>query len=412
MEIVYKIKENFAKINEFNFAYIYVFLWILYSVLPFVYNSTGLLNLLLYFFASTALFYSFFILTHLQLNFYFRILFLFVFILSIYGFELMLVGDNVFWQHVGSFIEKNRFVLWLYTSLLTISPMYVFSIKGYIGNREMRIFFFIMLAACIYDFYGSIKLYEKIAALRGLTQEEFTITNVYSFLSILPLLVLFKKRLFLQMILLSVMLVYFILSAKRGAIFIGGACSLILIFSSFSKMTNAKKIEYLLLVLCLFVGVYEFVVNQMENNAYFTYRIDQTLSGYTSGRDEYFRNILDYFENRTSLSQFLIGIGAQGTLSVNYSFAHNDWLAILLEHGLLGLLLYIFYWIGFVCTCIKYRYNQECFLALVLLLMIGLGKSFFSMYYLPVSQEMIMSSGYYALVLGFFLAKAYPQQTL
>ena len=296
MEIVYKIKENFAKINEFNFAYIYVFLWILYSVLPFVYNSTGLLNLLLYFFASTALFYSFFILTHLQLNFYFRILFLFVFILSIYGFELMLVGDNVFWQHVGSFIEKNRFVLWLYTSLLTISPMYVFSIIGYIGNREMRIFFFIMLAACIYDFYGSIKLYEKIAALRGLTQEEFTITNVYSFLSILPLLVLFKKRLFLQMILLSVMLVYFILSAKRGAIFIGGACSLILIFSSFSKMTNAKKIEYLLLVLCLFVGVYEFVVNQMENNAYFTYRIDQTLSGYTSGRDEYFRNILDYFE--------------------------------------------------------------------------------------------------------------------
>lgn len=406
MDVLFKIKDNFAKVNEFNFACVYLFLWIFYAVLPFIYNSTGMLNLLLYFFSGTALFYTIYIITHYQLPVYFKTLFAFVFIFSIYGLELIFVGDDVFWQHIGSYVEKDRYILWLYTSLLTVSPMYVFTIKGYIGNQEMRLFFFLMLLACIYDFYGSIEIHKKIVALREIEQEEFTITNVYSFLSILPVLLLFKRKVFLQLILLSVLLVYFILSAKRGAIIIGGLCSLLLVWSSLFQLPNNKKYEYLLLLFCLFLGMYFFIAHQIETDAYFAYRVDQTLSGYTSGRDDFFQNIFEFFTNNTSKWQFLFGIGAQGTLSVNTSFAHNDWLAILLEQGLFGLILYVFSWFGFVYTWLKNKCNQEVFIALALLLMIGLGKSFFSMYYLPVSQEMIMSSGFYAIVLGFYLAKA------
>ena len=107
--------------------------------------------------------------------------------------------------------------------------------------------------------------------------------------------------------------------------------------------------------------------------------------------------------------QFLFGLGAQGTLSVNESYAHNDWIAILLEQGVFGLLLYLLYWIGFVISWIKSKDNADSFVALGLLIIIGLGKTLFSMYYLPITAEMITSSGFFAITLGFFLAKAFPQ---
>jgi hypothetical protein len=39
------------------------------------------------------------------------------------------------------------------------------------------------------------------------------------------------------------------------------------------------------------------------------------------------------------------------------------------------------------------------------LVIIGFGKSLFSMFYLPVTEIMIVSAGFYSIALGYFLGK-------
>lgn len=389
--------------------YIFFFNWIVLTIFPYVYFSNYIYEPLLLYFTGTSLYYSYFAITHYKLPVYFRFLFLFVFVLCIYGVALVLIGDDIFWVHTGNFLRKYLYILWLISALVSVVPVYVFTCRGWLDENKMRILFVLFFAVSIYAFYGALELQIQYAELMGTVQDEYTITSVYSFLSIMPLLILFKKKPFLQFAFLSVILVYLVLSAKRGAIALGGASALVLIFSSFVQGSFRKKIWIALGSAIFFAAAYQFINHQMASSPYFAARIDQTIEGQTSGRDRYAKIVYDYYVNETNTREFFFGIGAQGTLSVNEHFAHNDWLAILLEQGLFGAILFLLYWIGFVYTWIKAKHNSEAFVVIGILLFIGLGKTIFSMYYLPISPEMMTSSGFFAVALGFYLGKAFPQ---
>lgn len=393
-----------------NFSSLYLFAWIVFSLLGFVINAPKLYAVLLYSFSAIAVSFSIYSIFEYRLPTYLKFLFLLVFFLSIYGGYLIILGDDVYWQFTGYNVGKDRYFLWLTTSLLTVVPIYVFTCKGLIDDKVMKWFFFLAFVSAIIAFYGSMNMQLKLAKETGSSSEEFSITNVYSFLSIMPLLILLKKQQILQLALLCVLIVYLILSAKRGPIILGSVCSIVVVWSAFYNCSIKKKFVYVLVFICILIGLYEFITYQLNSSPYFAYRVEQTLSGYTSGRDDYAKRVFDYYINSTSTTQFFFGIGAQGTLSVNESYAHNDWLAILLEQGVAGFILFLLSWLSFGYSWLKARTNFDCFVAVGILLFVGLGKTFFSMYYLPISQEMITSSGFFAITLGYFLAKAFPQQ--
>lgn len=389
--------------------YLFFFCWIVLAIFPYIYKTNYLYESLLIYFSGTALYYAYHALTNYHLPFYFKMVFAFVCFLCFYGVVLIFLGDDVIWMTAGRNVRKYLYVLWLIPGLLSVFPVYVYTCRGQLSEKGMRILFFIFLATSIYGFYGAMKQQMLYAAIMRTGQEEYTITAVYSFLSLLPLIVLFKKRRLLQFVLLGVMFFYFVLSAKRGALILGSTISILMIFSMLSNASNKKKLAIMsLFVLFMFV-VYFFVSHQIETSVYFSSRLDQTMEGNTSRREEYLRNILDFYFNKTTLIQFFTGIGAQGTLSVNESFAHNDWVAILLEQGVFGALFYLLYWVSFVYAWIKSRVDRDSFVVIGLLIIVGFGKSLFSVYYLPFSMEMMTSSGYFAIALGYFLGKAYPQ---
>ena len=389
--------------------YLFFFCWIVLAIFPYIYKTNYLYEPLLIYFSGAALYYAYHAFTNYHLPFYFKVVFAFVCFLCLYGGMLIFLGDDVIWMTAGRNVRKYLYILWLIPCLLSVFPVYVFTCRGQLSEKGMKILFFIFLATSIYGFYGALKEQMLYAAMMRTGQEEYTITAVYSFLSLLPLVVLFKKNQYLQFILLGVMFFYFVLSAKRGAIILGSITSVFIIFSMLSNATNKKKIIVLSMFVLFAIIVYVFVNHQIETSAYFSARLDQTMEGNTSRREQYLRNILDYYFNKTTLAQFFTGIGAQGTLSVNESFAHNDWVAILLEQGVFGALFYLLYWISFVYTWIKSRVSRDSFVVIGLLMIVGFGKSLFSVYYLPISMEMMMSSGYFAIALGYFLGKAYPQ---
>lgn len=391
-------------------AYIYLFLWALMAFFPYIYFSTKMYTALLCVFSVTSVVCSLYAILNYKLPVFVKFLFVFVFILAIYGGYAAILGDDLYWQSSAVVVKKYDYILWLLTSLLSPVPIYVFTCKGMIQEKEMKLFFFVMLISCIYAFYVFSQEKMLEVAMLDLEEDEFTVTCVYSFLSILPCIMLFRNKLFLQFIIICVVLTFCILGVKRGPVLLCILCTLFFVWNTLGQVSAKKKIIILFVFLGIAYGVYEFILYQIETSRYFALRVEQTLDGDTSDRDVYGMNILDYFAHSTSTMEFLIGIGANRTLVANNSFAHNDWLGILLEQGIVGFLLYLLYWCGFITSWLKSKCTNESFMALGMLLIIGLGKSLFSMYYLPVTAEMIISSGFFAVGLGYFLAKAYPQE--
>lgn len=385
----------------------------LLSFLPYVYYSTKAYVALLFFLAISAVSYTVYLVVNYKLIPYFKCLLIFVGFLSVYGVGYFLVGDEAFWQAGNFFIERNRYMLWFVISMLSVVPVYIFTCEDMLNERVMKILFFIMLGASILAFHVTYQQMLLEAALLHTEEEEFTITTVYSFLSILPLILLLRKRPWLQFILIFVFFAFFIFSAKRGVILLGGISILMLIWGILSNYSIKKKTALSSLALILLLGLYQLTMYQLDTSSYFALRYQDTLNGYSSQRDVYLTTIFEYMENNFSIKSFLFGIGAQGTLSVNVSFAHNDWVAILLEQGVFGLLSYMIFWAGFIYTWIKsWRHSTESFVVIGSLVVIGFGKTLFSMFYLPVTETMIIASGFYSIALGYYLGKTFPQRRL
>lgn len=395
------------------FPYVYIVAWMLLSFLPYVYYSTKAYVALLFFLAISAVSYTVYLVVNYKLIPYFKCLLIFVGFLSVYGVGYFLVGDEAFWQAGNFFIERNRYMLWFVISMLSVVPVYIFTCEDMLNERVMKILFFIMLGASILAFHVTYQQMLLEAALLHTEEEEFTITTVYSFLSILPLILLLRKRPWLQFILIFVFFAFFIFSAKRGVILLGGISILMLIWGILSNYSIKKKTALSSLALILLLGLYQLTMYQLDTSSYFALRYQDTLNGYSSQRDVYLTTIFEYMENNFSIKSFLFGIGAQGTLSVNVSFAHNDWVAILLEQGVFGLLSYMIFWAGFIYTWIKsWRHSTESFVVIGSLVVIGFGKTLFSMFYLPVTETMIIASGFYSIALGYYLGKTFPQRRL
>lgn len=388
-----------------TFPYIYLFTWIFLSFLPFVYYSTKVYIVLLFFLAFAALGYTIYYVVNYRLIPFFKCTLIFVGILSIYGIGHYIVGDSVFWPSGKIYIETNRYMLWLLISMLSVVPIYIFTCMGELTEKGLKILFFIMFISSIYAFNVSQQQMMLQAELLQTGEEEFTITVVYYFLSILPLVILFRKNILLQFVLFFVFFAFFILSAKRGAILLGSACILFMMWSFFSEYSVKKKALFITVSVLFLLGLYQFTLYHFQNSPYFAIRYQDTLNGYSSQRGLLASSILEYMDNNFSIKSFLFGIGAQNTLNVTFSFAHNDWIAIFLEQGVLGILAYTLFWLSFIYTWIKLRYNRDAFIVVGSLIIIGFGKSIFSMFYLPVTEIMIVSSGFYSIVLGYFLGK-------
>nr|WP_274601352.1 O-antigen ligase family protein [Clostridium paridis] len=72
-----------------------------------------------------------------------------------------------------------------------------------------------------------------------------------------------------------------------------------------------------------------------------------TAGGFTSGRNVFWRYLIDYYVNKFTIFEKLFGSGMDITVFINETYykmaiwAHNDFIQVLLSYGLIGVLLYI-----------------------------------------------------------------------
>ena len=306
---------------------------------------------------------------------------LLVLMFSIYGFALILVSPStIHYRMSGISMASYNYIKSIYISILPIYAFYYFSLKGYMTAERLRWWAVVFCISCVISYYIYMQQAMEKLLERGSSAEEITNNAGYLFLSLIPIWVVYRRKPLLQYAGLAFCMVFILMGMKRGAILIGGVVVLYLIWQIIKNARGKQRVIVILLSAVLaVVGVY-FVIDMMTSSDYFMQRLEATKEGNSSGRDSLYSFFWTYFTEKADAIQYLFGRGANGTLEIYYNYAHNDWLEIAVNQGLLGIIVYAVYWKQFYSTW-RQSTNIEANTILALVGIIYFAKTIFSMSY-------------------------------
>ena len=119
----------------------------------------------------------------------------------------------------------------------------------------------------------------------------------------------------------------------------------------------------------------------MDSNDFFFNRVMETKEGKSSERDNIYGFFLNYFFSADNGFNFIWGNGAYGTTKIYGTEAHNDWLEVAIDFGIVGLILFMSFWLS-IYKNIRYskKYiSTALFSAVVMCVIFIFSRTFFSM---------------------------------
>lgn len=302
-------------------------------------------------------------------------------LVMVYCLFLMLTGTSGFKRDVN----PTGYTLLYVASVLPIYSFYYFSRKGMLSSywfMIMTILFCLNAYALYYE--NQQRMLEMLVG----ESEDFTNNSGYIIVSLLPLMAFFNKRSIIQYVGLFFIMAATILCFKRGAILVGFLAIAYFIFKKVNVRSTSRRITTIALVAVMLVFLYRFFDSIFLTNDYFYKRVMLTREGDSSGRD----SIFDFFWNYFSSSEngvlgIVFGNGAAATVKLLGIEAHNDWMEFAIDFGLLGIILYLFYWF----TIYKYykfarkNLSDTIVLAMGMVLIINFARTFFSMSFISMT---------------------------
>lgn len=386
-------------IKFINWCTFYIGLWIIYNLQGILYPSGSLVSQsILALLLAISAYFVIYVNFKYRVPSFLKVLNVFLLILTLYGGYYWASGEKIFitesgdWNLISNFIYLKA----IYISLFPVYAIYYFVRKKQLSERGIRIIAILLIVVATANYWQSEQSALARALELGYNSEEFTSNTGYLFLFLYPFLVFWRKNLFVFYSLLIYISYYLLIGMKRGAIFIAFFCVIYIMYKAISSSTRKqKRIVLFLCSVMLVVGIY-FIKDMYDSSTYFQRRVEQTLEGNASNRENFYPKLIDYFVNQTSVSQFFFGSGANATVKVVGNYAHNDWLEIAVNQGLVGIFLYLAY---FIALFKEVRYSRRflsepIYEAFLLLFFIMLMKSLFSMSYASIPIGASICLGY------------------
>lgn len=314
-----------------------------------------------------------------------------LFLLSFtYGIIRVLNGETLQISLVddGVVVKKTAFLLSHMQSILPIYAFFVFAQKGQLTKQTIFFYIPILLLLTIFQYrYEEMTRFANL--IPGSSQDGITNNTGYKFLALIPLFFLFREKPFFQVAGMMICSIFILFSMKRGAIVIWFVIMIYSMLFYFLKHSSIwKKFLYFTVFVILAYSIYEMVINNLADNLYFQQRIEDTISGGTSGRDYIYSKLWFHFIYETDIIHFLFGNGADGTIRLIGQVAHNDYLEILINMGVLGFVVYIGFWLSLFRSRRTLRGGDDYYVATILILFLFL-RSFFS---ISISDMVVPSS--------------------
>lgn len=376
----------------FSFCNLYILLWLIYDRQNLVFGRTGSIfsTIIIYFLIGVSALYTLYALARYKMPSYMKGLTLLVAMFTVYGLVLILSGRMIL-RSSGYMVANYNYIKQIYISLLPVFPFYVFTRQGKLDENMLRNWVVVFLLLTIVSYFFTSQQH-RIESENG--AEEFTNNLGYVFLSLIPLLAFWSRNRAIQYVGLTVVMLFVLLCFKRGAIIIGAICVAVFLIRTTRSTSGTRKVWVVVLsIVVVLVGVY-FVSRLLETSDYFNRRVEETLEGSSSGRDELYGVYWDHFMNEMNPLRFLFGNGANATLTIGDNYAHNDWLELAINQGLLGIIIYIVYWLGLYKSWKQSIFDSDIHLAIGLCLIIYFLKTVFSMSYGDMSLYANICMGY------------------
>lgn len=317
---------------------------------------------------------------------------------AIYGLFYIISGE-VIKDYSSNSLNNIDYIKNIAISLLPVYPFYVYTKQGKLNLKTIYSWIPIFLLLSIYTYFQYYNTQLARAIANGSSVTEFTNNNGYLFLSLLPIIFLKYKSKLLQLTYILITLLFILAAVKRGAILIAAICIVYYLYQTIfkEKVRGNSKFKIILVVLiAVLIGGY-YIVDFVSKNEYFAYRLANTLEGNVSGRDDIYSGIWNIFLN-SSLFNVLFGHGANSSVRFIGMYAHNDWLEILINQGIFGIIIYMGYFIVMYKTWKKYHVIDDINLCLSALVFILFFKTLFSMSYTGYTLYLCIAYGY---VLGY-----------
>lgn len=302
----------------------------------------------------------------------------------------------------GESIKGENTYYYLQSSLNSLAPIflfYYFTMNGKLTSDRIRIYLPILIVICILLYYKN-----ESQVLLAKDAEEITNNMGYLFVSLIPLLFFFSKKPIIQYLLLAIIHLYVLMGMKRGAILICVISTIILLYANLKESSRWTKILIVTLTLIFTIGVGQYINYMMDNNAYFSARVENTLEGNSSGRDVIYGKLWDTLLLESRPLYFFFGRGANSTITVVGTVAHQDWLETFCNNGLFGIfiLLFFFYTFGKNVLTSRWYFPRMMFYAFITLFIIIYSTTLFSMSIQNIELSSSLLLGYFAFKLSNF----------
>ena len=290
-----------------------------------------------------------------------------------------------------SYLWKNPSMTQIGNILCALLPLSLFvclSQKGVMNDRFFTIAGIILVVTAVLQYYH----YERMI-LMGRTNEDADITNnsTVAFLMLLPMVFLLKNNI-QKWATLLVCLFFLIMGAKRGNIL--AAFIPVLLFVRYVLKDSRRSALKTIFVFGVIVGAAFFAYRWVVNNDYLMYRIEQTQEGNSSGRDVIYAGAWHAWYDSDNFVTYLFGKGFDGTIHLEqttHHHAHNDWLEVLVDYGLIGIVLYLWIFLAFAFQVGKYK-TFEIKIVLLSAIFIWFFKTLYSMGFTSETLSVAMIS--------------------
>lgn len=259
-----------------------------------------------------------------------------------------IVSDKIIFGSILGKISTFAFFRDFCGALFPALGIYYLARREQISMKLMTYFFYFIFIASIITFF-----YETMTMMIDLNKGDITSNGSYRFVYIMPFIVFIKSR--IRTVLLWIIAISLaILSAKRGAIL---SLALECIFYCWwSYRESIHKTYYLFGIsfICIIGGHY--LYQYYENDEYVQMRVEATLEGKTSGRDILITKLLDHY-SEAGIVEMSKGAGFAQTVSIAGNYAHNDWIEMLIDCGIIGFMCYALFYIALLRS-IKHSKNE------------------------------------------------------
>lgn len=291
---------------------------------------------------------------------------------GVYGL-IRLTVDTHGWVYIN---EPTTYFKEYELSLLPIFAFYYYAKTGRINSKWFFKASLLFIVTAIIAFY-----YNESRAMLSFGRDEITNNAGYFVVSLLPIVVFLKKKPLYQYAALFLIFFYVVQGMKRGAIIVVVIGCGYFVWESYKNAKGNKKFLYILLGLVVVIAGVMYFQYQLENSDYMKLRLERTMEGDMSERENMYPDYLDFYFNNATIAEYLLGYGADGTLKNMGDFAHEDWIETLMNQGFLGIVLLLNYWLAILYVTIKsyMRRYSNITLILSLFIIIYFTKSLVSM---------------------------------